>query len=284
MPTDSLPIVPYCGAPPVPGGLSTAWNTDPWLLAVFVLAAAGLATVTRRTRASGGATGHRPWCLAASWLVLGIAFVSPLCNLTSALFSARVAQHLLTVQVAAPLLVLGWPAGTVRWPGWLQAAARPLERPELAWGVFGITLWVWHLPGPYMAALANDAVLWLMHGTLLAGAVAAWRSVLAPTGNAMRLRGLLAAFGTSVHLAMLAGLLIFAGTPLFPYHLTTTAAWGLSPLADQQLGGLIMGVVGSLAYVALVLAGAARWLRQGADDRIWDDRLKDGRFSGGKAG
>lgn len=279
MPTDAFPFVPYCGAPPVPGGVSTAWNTDPWLLAVFVLAAAGLTMVTRRTRSAGGTHGYRPWCLAAGWLVLGIAFVSPLCNLTSALFSARVAQHLLTVQIAAPLFVLGWPAGAVRWPGRLRMAAALLERPELAWGLFGITLWVWHLPGPYMAALANDAVLWSMHGTLLAGAVAAWRSVLAPAGNAMRLRGLLAAFGTSVHLAMLAGLLIFAGTPLFPYHLTTTAAWGLSPLADQQLGGLIMGVVGSLAYVALVLAGAARWLRQSAEEPI-----EDGRFSGGKAG
>lgn len=279
MPTDAFPFVPYCGAPPVPGGLAMAWNSDPWLLAAFVLAAAGLAAATSMARISGGASGHRPWCLAAGWLVLGIAFVSPLCNLTSALFSARVAQHLLTVQVAAPLFVLGWPAGAVNWPGWLRTAVRPLERPELAWGLFGITLWVWHLPGPYMAALANDAVLWSMHGTLFAGAVAAWRSVLAPADNAMRLRGLLAAFGTSVHLAMLAGLLIFAGTPLFPYHLTTTAAWGLSPLADQQLGGLIMGVIGSLAYVALVLTGAARWLRQSAEDRI-----DDGRFSGGKAG
>ena len=294
MPTDAFPFVPYCGAPPVPGGLSTAWNTDPWLLAVFGLAAVGLAAVTGRARTAAGTSGHRSWCLAAGWLVLGIAFISPLCNLTSALFSARVAQHLLTVQVAAPLFVLGWPAGAVGWPRWLRTAVRPLERPELAWGLFGVTLWIWHLPGPYMAALANDAVLWLMHGTLLAGAVAAWRSILAPAGNAMRLRGLLAAFGTSVHLAMLAGLLIFAGTPLFPYHLTTTAAWGLSPLADQQLGGVIMGVVGALGYVALVLAGAARWLRQSADDRIWDERIwderiwnkriEDGRFSGGKAG
>lgn len=279
MATDSVSFVPYCGVPPVPGELSTAWNGDPLLLSAFALAATGLTVLVRRPAGHGGLARQRSICLAVGWLVLGVAFVSPLCSLTSALFSARVAQHLLTIQVAAPLFVLGWPAGTVRWPEPLCRMASALGKPELAWGLFGITLWVWHLPGPYMAALANGAVLWLMHGTLFAGAVAAWRTVLAPTDTAMRLRGLLAAFGTSVHLAMLAALLIFAGMPLFPYHLTTTAPWGLSPLADQQLGGLIMGVVGALAYVALVLAGAARWLRQGEDGQG-----DDGQLSSGKAG
>ncbi|MBK1840000.1 cytochrome c oxidase assembly protein [Azospirillum sp. YIM B02556] len=278
MATDSLPFIPYCGVPPVPGDLSTAWNTDPVLLAAFALSVVGLAMVVRRADASGVGVGARPWCLAAGWLALGVAFVSPLCSLTSALFSARVAQHLLTIQVAAPLFVLGWPARGPRWPQPLRRAARPLRKPELAWGLFGITLWVWHLPGPYMVALANDAVLWLMHATLFAGAVAAWRTVLAPADDAMRLRGLLAAFGTSVHLAMLAALLIFAGTPLFPYHLTTTTPWGLSPLADQQLGGLIMGVVGSLAYVALVLAGMAGWLRRGVG--LGEDRPLSSRRAG----
>lgn len=279
MATDSLPFIPYCGVPPVPDELSTAWNGDPALLAAFALAAIGLTVVARRPAGYAGQARHRSLCLAAGWLVLGVAFVSPLCSLTSALFSARVAQHLLTIQVAAPLFVLGWPGGAVRWPTLLRTAARPLAKPELAWGLFGITLWVWHLPGPYMAALANDAVLWLMHGTLFAGAVAAWRTILAPTDAAMRLRGLLAAFGTSVHLAMLAALLIFAGSPLFSYHLTTTTPWGLSPLADQQLGGLIMGVVGALAYVALVLAGAARWLRT-----LDEGQGEDGQLSSGKVG
>ncbi|MBP2301030.1 cytochrome c oxidase assembly protein [Azospirillum picis] len=271
MPTDALPVVPYCGAPPVPESLWTAWNGDPLLLAALGAGAALAGLVALRPAAGGQATrSHQRWCFAAGWLVLVVVFVSPLCNLTSALFSARVVQHLLTVQLAAPLFVLAWPAGALRLPRCMAPAvrllARPLAVPELAWALFGITLWVWHLPGPYMAALASDRVLWLMHGTLFAGAVAAWRSVLAPTDTAMRLRGLLAAFGTSVHLAMLAGVLIFAGAPLFSYHLATTAAWGLSPLADQQLGGLIMGVVGALAYVGLNLAAAARWLMRAGSE------------------
>ncbi|MDQ2101091.1 cytochrome c oxidase assembly protein [Azospirillum isscasi] len=256
MPFETPPsVIPYCGPPPVPEEFWSAWNGDPVLLAVFALAAAGYATVVHRRRA--GMERHQPWCFAAGWLVLFAAFVSPLCNLTSALFSARVVQHLLTIQVAAPLLVLSWPAGAVRWPAWLR---KSLGIPEIAWGLFGLFLWVWHLPGPYMAALRSDAVLWVMHGSLLIGAVAAWRAVLVPEGAAMRARGLLSAFGTSVHLAILAALLIFAPQPLFVHHLVTTAPWGLSALADQQLGGLIMGVVGAAVYVVLNLYALARWL------------------------
>lgn len=254
MPLDPPPFVPYCGAPPVPQQLMSAWNLDPVLLAAFALAGIGYGCLARH------ATGRQVVSFAAGWLVLLVAFVSPLCNLTSALFSARVVQHLLTIQVAAPLLVLAWPAGVVRWPAWARALARPLAIPELAWGLFGVTLWVWHLPGPYMAALRYDTVLWIMHGSLFVGALAAWRPVLTDGDPALKARGLLSALGTSVHLAMLAALLIFAPDPLFAYHATTTAAWGLSPLADQQLGGLIMGVVGSLAYVALNLYAAGRWM------------------------
>lgn len=258
MPVEPFPFVPYCGSAPVPGQLSAAWNLDPPLLGAFALAAVGLAWVSRRS--TEPMAPRRTLGFAVAWLVLLVAFVSPLCNLTSALFSARVVQHLLTIQVAAPLLVLAWPADAPRWPGWARSVARPFAVPELAWGLFGVTLWVWHLPGPYMAALRSDAVLWLMHATLFAGALAAWRSVLVTDDSSLRARGLLSALGTSVHLAMLAALLIFAPEPLFAYHATTTLAWGLSPLADQQLGGLVMGVVGSLAYVALNLYAAGRWM------------------------
>lgn len=120
-------------------------------------------------RHAGDGVRHRPLCLTAGWLVLAVALISPLCNLTSALFSARVAQHLLVIQVAAPLFVLAWPPAAIRWPGWFRALARPFGSPEI-WDAFGLFLWLWHLPGPYMAALARDAVLWTMHGMLFAGA------------------------------------------------------------------------------------------------------------------
>jgi caa3-type cytochrome oxidase assembly factor Caa3/CtaG len=94
-------FVPYCGAAPVPGGLH--WNFDPVLIGpLLVLAVANLMFAHSR--------GVVRWDLAATvlgWLILSLAFISPLCNLSVALFSARVAQHMTITLVAAPLIARG---------------------------------------------------------------------------------------------------------------------------------------------------------------------------------
>lgn len=71
-------------------------------------------------------------------------------------------------------------------------------------------------------------------------------------------------FTTAVHTSVLGALLTFSTTLWYPAYQTTTAAWGLSPLADQQLGGLIMWVPAGLLYVVAGLALLALWLRTAA--------------------
>ncbi|MCW2241094.1 cytochrome c oxidase assembly protein [Azospirillum canadense] len=251
-----LPFVPYCGAPPLPEGLWQAWNWDPVLLAAFAAAAVAYAGIEVRHGRTDGRW-QRVSCFSGAWLVLFAALVSPFCNLTSALFSARVAQHLLMIQLAAPLLVLAWPG----------APGRAVKHPEVAWILHGVAIWTWHLPGPYMAALADSTVLWAMHLSMLATAVVAWRTLLCSEGAASG-RPAFAAFGTSMHLVLLSFLLVFARGTLFPYHLTTTQPWGLSPLEDQQLGGLIMWLPGGLAYLAAALWAMARWLSASGRSRM----------------
>ena len=85
----------YCGPAPAPADLLSRWNFDIWALTVLVV----LAIWAGRTRPG-----------AAAIVVLAIAFLSPLCALSSALFAARVAHHVLLVAVAAPLLALSRPA------------------------------------------------------------------------------------------------------------------------------------------------------------------------------
>ncbi|WP_255564210.1 hypothetical protein [Mameliella sp. CS4] len=94
----------YCGPPPPPTELWASWNLDPVVLAALV----GLTVLLRREPAG-----------LAAVAVIFVAVVSPLCALSSALFSARVAHHVLLVAVAAPLLAAALPA---RRPG---AAALP---------------------------------------------------------------------------------------------------------------------------------------------------------------
>jgi len=163
-----------------------------------------------------------------------VAFVSPLCALSAALFSARVVHHVLLVAVAAPLLAMVWPLRRLR--------------PMLpAFLIFTAILWGWHLPAAYDLALGNYAAYWLMQGSLLGSAVVFWRVVLGRVQAPGRaLPFILAGF---MQMAFLGALLTFAPDVLYGIHQVAPMAWGFSPLADQQLGGLIMWVPAGLPFL-----------------------------------
>ncbi len=180
--------------------------------------------------------------LAAGALVLLIVFVSPLCALSSALFSARVLHHVLLVACAAPLLALATPA--------------PREQPReqgvgLPLAVSTMTLWLWHVPSFYTAALEQVALYWLMQLSLLGTAWWFWRAVFAARATLpTALVTIAAAVG---QMGLLGAILTFAPRALYAHHFTAPLAYGLTPLEDQQLGGLIMWVPAMLPYA--VIAG-----------------------------
>jgi putative membrane protein len=187
--------------------------------------------------------GYRGWAL-AGWCVAGLALVSPLCALSVALFSARVAQHMVLILLAAPLVALGWPTNTRR---------RGAVRAWLAASAFFPLLWFWHMPTPYDWTFSYTPAYWAMHITLFGCAILLWRELLHHSGR--RTIDMLVIGGlTSMQMGLLGAVLTFATRPLFFWHLTTTAAWGLTPLHDQQLGGVLMWVPG----LALFLFAAIR--------------------------
>jgi putative membrane protein len=232
-------VIAYCGPAALPAELWQRWNFDPLLLgALFVLAVwVGLG---RSADARAG------WAAIA---LMALIFVAPLCALSSALFSARVLHHVLLVAAVAPLL----------------AQALPLSRllsPPLALLVAlnAVVLWLWHAPGPYAWALASVPAYWLMQATLLALAWLLWRAVLAPGVPA---GAALFALATTVgQMGLLGALLVFAPRPLYWPHFESTAAWGFTPLADQQLAGLLMWVPAMLPYLAVGLRLAWSGLRR----------------------
>lgn len=228
-----VPVAAYCGRAPLPPELSGAWNFDPLLLVVLVGGGLWLLRHNSGSRAA----------VAGALAALLVAFVSPLCALTSALFAARAAHHLLLVAVAAPLLALALP----RRDG--GGVALPLAASSL-------TLWVWHVPSLYAAALSDVAIYWLMQISLLATGAWLWRHVLAPTTPMVTaLAAIVAAFG---QMGLLGALLTFAPEPLYAQHFVAPLAYGLQPLADQQLGGLIMWVVASLPYAVIAVVAVRR--------------------------
>ncbi|MBI5132880.1 MAG: cytochrome c oxidase assembly protein [Rhodopseudomonas palustris] len=237
---------PYCGAAPLPAEWLGRWNLDPVLIAALVgFGALHLGLLRRERVASSVDMDSRMLSAATAWSLLAVLFVSPLCALTSALFSARVAHHAILVAVVAPLLVLAWPRRPM--PATIGRASG-----TAAFIVHMVLLWLWHAPAPYAAALGDPRIFWVMELSLLGSAIWLWSAVLSP---AARLGGALALLlGSVVQMGLLGAVITFARTPLYDAHLGVTTPWGLGALQDQQLAGLIMWVPASIPYLAAALA------------------------------
>jgi putative membrane protein len=171
------------------------------------------------------------------WVALFIAFVSPLCALTAALFLARASHHIIIVTVAAPALALALPMirfGSINI--WLA--------------VVSVVMVAWHLPTVYTWIWQSDIAYWGMQFAMLGSAWAFWSLALAPKPeqaayNALGVAGLACVMG------FIGAILTFAPAILYFEHVGGAAIWGITPLADQQLAGLVMWVPGFVPLAAL---------------------------------
>ena len=260
-------------------GAPFAWSLEPWVLACLGISALLYALGLRRLWGhAGAARGIGAWHAAAfgaGWLTLAAALLSPLDTLGAQLFSAHMVQHELLMVVAAPLLVLGRPLVAWTWalpmtarrsvgtwtrhPWW----ARPwhaISAPFGAWLLHAIALWAWHLPALFDAALANQAVHALQHASFLIGALLFWWSVLGHAAPRACGAALASLFTTLLHTAALGALLALAAAPWYAAYAGRAAAFGLSALEDQQLGGMVMWMPAGFGYLATALVLMARLL------------------------
>jgi putative membrane protein len=272
-----LTLVAHAGRPLAPHDLWGAWTVEPFV--VLSLVAAGWLYV-RGMRRGPMADRRRTWCFIGAVGTIAVALVSPLDALSESLASAHMMQHILLVLVAAPLLVLAAPMGTLLrgtphavlravagWRARLRlspTALRPLRDPAVAWVLHVATLWFWHASVPYDAAVEDPLVHALEHATFLATALLFWASVAGARARRAGNTGLamILVLGMAIQSVFLAALITFAATPWYSVYATTTSAWGLSPLEDQQLAGVIMWVPGGVVYVAAGLALLVTWLRE----------------------
>jgi putative membrane protein len=213
----------------LPADWLAGWNLDPVLIA---LVAAGTAWSFVR----GGR--ERNWQLAAIGL-FALLYLTPLCTLPSALFSARVVHHIVLATVLAPLFVRALRLERFALPGSLAVLT----------AVQALVFWAWHAPPLYAAALRSDALFWLMQVSITASAAIWWaRLRQAPASAAV-----LSLLATMVQMGLLGALLTFAGRALYAPHWLTTQAWGFSPLEDQQVAGLVMWAPASGLYLMAAL-------------------------------
>ena len=265
------------GAPIGPDRIWGAWTFDPLVVLTLLGSAALYAAGFRRLRGHGRAPG-RAVTFGLALLASVIALVSPLDAMAQATFSAHMVQHLVLIVVVAPLLVVSRPVRTIlaglprrarrqvaRTAAELAGSrlAKALRRPAVAWAVFAIALWGWHLPAMYDAAVLDPSLHALEHLTFLGTSVLTWavaldprrREGLAPLGRALFL------LACGLQSGLLGALLLFAPTPLYPVHGAGPALWGLTPLRDQQLAGAIMWVPPSAVYLVVAVVLLVRWFR-----------------------
>src|SRR5437763_2724011 len=260
--------------------LRIQWATEPGSAILLLLTAfIYLRGTVRLYRVSPSSTKARDViCFTTGWLTLVIALASPLHSWGGVLFSAHMIQHELLMLVAAPLLVLGRPIVVFLWAlpkplalslskatratSW-QRIWGVLTLPFVAWLIHAIVLWSWHVPALFQATLTNEFVHALQHMSFLFSALLFWWAILHTRARAMTYGvAVLYMFSTAMHSGLLGALLTFARSIWYPAYSNTTQPWGLTPLEDQQLGGLIMWIPAGVIYIIAGLALFAGWLRE----------------------
>jgi putative membrane protein len=249
--------------------LSSAWDWNPWVIAICVAAVLGC-WVWPRFR-FGGKTG---WLL-GGFALFYLTLASPMDVLADGyLFSAHMLQHLLLLLVVPPLILLGLPStpvpdqfrnGRWQWLNWI------LRRPLANWflGVGG--MWLWHAPALCNAAVTNEWVHRLQYASFLLMGLAFWWPIIGPW-RAQRLSplvGIIYLSSACLGCTILGIIITFAPVEVCSIYLHPVDRlgllpliqnqWGLTPGKDQQLGGLLMWVPACLIYFCGILGLFARW-------------------------
>ncbi len=249
----------------------TAWDWEPSIVigCVGLLAAYAVGARFKFSK--------RSLLYLAGVIILLLTLCSPLDTLSDIYsFSAHMLQHMLLILAVPPLLLMGIPKEMAQkalsYP-WVRRAEEVLSKPILAWSLGVGVLWVWHWPPLYNAALGSEQVHVLEHLSFLTASTIFWWPVISPVEE-LRMQPLTAVaytFGACSAHSVLAILLTFAPLGHYPAYINPPdpygilpilrGQWGLTPLADQQWGGLLMWVPACLVYLSFILATLARWYR-----------------------
>jgi putative membrane protein len=251
------------------------WTLDPWIISPLAVAgllyAMGSWRLRRRAR-SGPAQYQRAIFYSAGWLTLAAALVSPLHWLGEHLFTFHMIEHEIVMAISAPLMVAARPVAALLWGlprrirRWLGRTMRaPMARRIWDWASGGaaatflhaLAIWAWHAPVLFDAAIDNVAMHRFQHLSFFLTAVLFWWSVLWRSDRGVAAWHL---FITMLHTGALGALMALAPRVLYVMQTRTAHDWGLTPLEDQQLAGLMMWVPAGTIYAGAALIMMARWI------------------------
>ena len=262
----------------------SAWNWDWLILSNLAIAggiySTGLKRLWTKLGVGHGVRRRHAVAFAFGYTAAFLALVSPIDAISDELQWMHMIQHMVLMNVAAPLMVFGSPSLVALWAlplEWrqriskLKRTAEPwsprgyiLWQPLLLWSVYAFTMWIWHLPRFYEAALHHQRLHDFQHLSFFLVSCLFWRLLLDPIRR-LRLSkgvGVFYLFTTSLHATILGVLMALAPSLWYPFYSDKTAVWNVSPLEDQQIAGLIMWMPACMIYavVAAILFGL--WLAE----------------------
>ena len=259
-----------------PGSLLSEWQPDlavaAMLAAAAILYGSGLSRLWNRAGIARGIGMLEATAFAFGLGILALALLSPLETVTGTLLTAHMIQHVLLIAIAPPLILMGRPDAAFAFAmpaltsaAFLLAFLRRVARPLPAAALHALTIWIWHAPGPFQAALQNEALHDLEHASFLLTALLFWQSVIAASRSPSSLiAAIVATLVTLIQSGFLGALLTLSGRLLYPSY-SESELWGLSSIEDQQLAGLVMWVPMGGIYLIAGLLLAARLI--GVDER-----------------
>jgi cytochrome c oxidase assembly factor CtaG len=249
-----------------------------------LLAAAGLYAKRSMTLADRGKPVPlwRQLCFAAGLLTIVVALVSPTAHIGEELVIAHMVEHLLLGDIATLLLVLGLtgpllqPILAMRFFDRLRILAHPL----VAFPLWALNFYIWHIPSLYDAAFGGAPVHAFEHTCFIFFGCLMWMPVFGPLPKptwftapwkvgyviAVRFAG-----------AILGNVLMWTGSVLYPVYAPGERYWGISPLADQSTAGVVMMVEGTFLGLGLLAWFFFEWSREGIEkQRLLDLALERG--------
>jgi putative membrane protein len=213
--------------------------------------------------------GWRQACFYAGFVVIGVALTS-LGGESQELLLAHMVEHLLLGDIAALLIVLGL-TGPLIAPilkiGFFDRL-RALAHPAIAFPLWAIDLYTWHLPIFYEDALRNSWVHALEHAMFLGFGINMWMCLFGPLpmpqwfGNLGKLIYIIAVRLTGT---VLGNIFLWSGTVFYPFYLHGDSVNHISPLADQNIAGAIMMVEESILTLGLFCWLFLRTAKQGEE-------------------
>lgn len=221
-----------------------------------------------------------------------VALAAGVPTLAAELFSVHMLQHVLLTTVGTPLILLGAPVrpliqglpASIR-----RALIRPLARarpargalhllrhPLVALALYTATLYLWHWPPLYDAAVAHVGIHVGQHASYVFTAFLFWSVVIDPEP----FKGTLPYAGRILYVVLtgaaqntvLGGILSFSSVLFYRSYAESAVRLGIDPLTDQRSGGAVMWVLGDVIFLVAASASFFLWLEMEERQQLGRER------------